>query len=138
MAQERSAGSVIYRKGRGRMLYLLLHYAAGHWDFVKGKIEPGESEMGAVVREAREETGLEGLKFSGGFEERFEYSYKKGDATVQKGVVFFLARANTDEITLSHEHIDYAWLPYREARERLTYENARRVLEKANLFLVSG
>lgn len=32
---------------------------AGGWEFPGGKVEPGESEVGALVRECREELGVE-------------------------------------------------------------------------------
>lgn len=32
---------------------------AGHWEFPGGKVEPGESERAALVREIREELGVE-------------------------------------------------------------------------------
>jgi len=40
---EKSAGAVIFRKEQNEALFLLLHYPSGHWDFVKGKIEPEEN-----------------------------------------------------------------------------------------------
>jgi hypothetical protein len=49
--------------------------------------------------------------------------------------VFFLARAEDAEVRLSSEHTGYAWLPYGEAMSRITYENSRKVLYKANAFL---
>jgi hypothetical protein len=33
---EKSCGAVVYLKKGSETLYLLLHYEAGHWDFVKG------------------------------------------------------------------------------------------------------
>ena len=34
-------------------------WAAGRWEFPGGKVEPGESETAALVREIREELGVE-------------------------------------------------------------------------------
>ena len=34
-------------------------WAAGRWEFPGGKVEPGESEVDALVREIREELGVE-------------------------------------------------------------------------------
>ncbi len=57
MKKERSAGIVLFLEKSEEILFLLLHYPTGHWDFVKGKIESGETEIETAVREAKEETG---------------------------------------------------------------------------------
>ena len=36
MIEETSAGIVLFRKEESKILFLLLHYPSGHWDFVKG------------------------------------------------------------------------------------------------------
>ncbi|MFO8016447.1 MAG: NUDIX domain-containing protein [Candidatus Woesearchaeota archaeon] len=141
MPQERSAGAVIFRKERGgsgkpeRVLYLLLHYESGHWDFVKGKIEGGETEKETVMRESEEEAGIKDLRFIEGFSEKVAYSYRERGRTVHKEVTFFLAETSTADVRLSHEHQDYAWLGYEDAAERLTFSNAEKVIEKADSFL---
>ncbi|HSB47748.1 MAG TPA: bis(5'-nucleosyl)-tetraphosphatase [Candidatus Bilamarchaeum sp.] len=131
MADEKSCGVVLFREDGGRRLYLLLHYEEGHWDFPKGHVEEGESEHEAAVRETIEETGIGELDFIVGFREGIEYSYKRGGKTMKKEVFFFLARTFFDEVTLSHEHTGFEWLPYEEALERLTYDNAKGILKKA-------
>jgi ADP-ribose pyrophosphatase YjhB (NUDIX family) len=51
----------IVRDGRGRLLLVQRGHApsAGTWSVPGGRVEPGESDADAVVREVREETGLE-------------------------------------------------------------------------------
>ena len=39
---EKSCGAVVFKRD-GEVQYLLLHYEAGHWDYVKGQVEPHES-----------------------------------------------------------------------------------------------
>ncbi len=115
--------------------YLLLHYEAGHWDFVKGHVEKGETEVDTVRRETLEETGLSDVSFVDGFRERIYYYYRRAGKTVYKEVIFYLVEARTEEVQISGEHIGYAWLDYPQAMRRLTYKNARNVLQKANAFL---
>ena len=73
MPVQKSAGAVIFRKGRGKNFYLLLNYAAigkvekTYWGFSKGTIEKGEKEMDTIIREIKEETGIKDLKFVKGF-----------------------------------------------------------------------
>jgi hypothetical protein len=58
---------------KGRPLYLLLHYEAGHWDFAKGHIEKGEKTEDTVRRETKEEAGINDLRFMPGFKETIRY-----------------------------------------------------------------
>jgi len=136
MSVEKSAGAVIFRKEKWVIYYLLLHYQAGHWDFVKGNIEKGEEIKQTIIREAEEESGIKGLEFIKGFKETIEYFYKLKGKTIFKTVVFFLAETKTKEIKLSFEHIGFKWLSYEGALEILTYKNAKEVLIKANNFLL--
>jgi hypothetical protein len=41
----------------------------------------------------------------------------------------------TDKVQLSFEHIGYIWLDYQHAMEKLSFKNAKDVLQKANEFL---
>jgi 8-oxo-dGTP pyrophosphatase MutT (NUDIX family) len=131
MEHEKSCGAVIFRVGNGTE-YLLLHYEAGHWDFVKGHVEKGESEEETVEREILEETGLKSNTFLDDFRERIDYFYRRRGRTVSKEVIFYLVRSTGEEpVKISGEHIGYDWLPYRDALDRLTYKNAKETLRKA-------
>ncbi len=136
MPVEKSAGAVIFRRNDG-INYLLLRYAAGHragahWDLVKGNVEEGEEEKATVVREIKEETGIEDVKFIEGFKESINYFYKREKRLFYKEVVFYLVQTRSKEVKISYEHVGYEWLGYEEAMQRLTYKNARDVLKKVH------
>ncbi len=134
MLNEKSCGAVVYAKNP-EVNYLILQYEAGHWDFVKGNVEEGEAEKDTVVRELREETGIVDARFIEGFKEKIVYFYKRQGATVHKEVVFFLMETNTKQVQISFEHIGFKWLTYDQAIGKLTFKNARDVLQKAHEFL---
>jgi len=134
MVNQKSAGIVLFQNFHGTNRFLLLNYPQGHWDFVKGKIEHDETPHETAKREAREETGITDIQFVDGFEESVEYEFRFNNALIQKKVVFFLAKTNTSKISLSHEHTDYVWLKYEDAMEKITFENAKKILVKANNF----
>ena len=136
--KEKSAGTVVYNETDNGRRFLLLHYPSGHWDFVKGKMEKGENPIQTVIRETFEETGITDLKFVDGFEENIEYNFQFEGTAIHKTVVFFLAKTNTNKVTISHEHLDYLWLDFEKAITKITFENARRVLSKANQLLEKG
>ena len=135
MPREKSCGAVVFIRHKDGIKYLILHYGAGHWDFPKGKQEKNEKEEQTALREIKEETGLEDIELLDGFREAVKYFYKKEEETVFKEVIFFLAETHTDEITISSEHIGYAWLSYEHAEKKLTFNNAKELLKKANQFL---
>jgi 8-oxo-dGTP pyrophosphatase MutT (NUDIX family) len=132
MLREKSCGAVIFTKNDDDIKYLLLNYAAGHWDFVKGNVEPNESEKQTVVRELQEETGITGAQFIDDFREAISYFYRRQGLTIRKEVVFFLMEAYTDKVELSFEHVGYVWLDYHHALEKLTFKNSKDVLLKAH------
>jgi 8-oxo-dGTP pyrophosphatase MutT (NUDIX family) len=134
MPSEKSCGAVIFKSG-GIRKYLLLHYEGGHWDFVKGHVEKGESETQTVTRETEEEVGITDLKYIQGYREPISYYYKRAGRTVYKEVIFYLVETNTETVRLSREHVGYDWLAYNDAHQRLTYKNAKETLRKAHEFL---
>ena len=138
MIKETSAGAVLLCNTSGKNEFLLLNYPQGHWDFVKGKMEVGETPHETVRREMREETGISNFQLIDGFEEYVEYNFRFKNEAVHKKVIFFLAKTDMKKISLSHEHNDYLWLGYNDALKKITFENAKNVLAKANKFLLDA
>ena len=120
-----------------KMNFLLLNYPQGHWDFVKGKVEEGETPHETALRETKEETGISDIEFIDGFEESVEYDFRFKNEDIHKKVIFFLAKTNEKKISLSHEHNDFVWLEYDDALKKTTFRNAKNVLSKTNEFLSS-
>ncbi len=135
MIEETSSGIVLFRKENKKILFLLLHYPSGHWDFVKGKMESGESPHQTAIRETREETGIIDVKFLDYFEEWIQYNFQFEGELVQKKVVFFLGETKTKDIKISHEHLNYTWMDYSTAMEKITFDNAKTVLSKSYALL---
>lgn len=141
MPIEKTAGAIIFRREDGKIYYLLLNYAAigkvekTYWGFSKGHIESGEKEIDAIIRETKEETGIDDLKFVKGFKETEKYFFRHKEKTILKTVYYLLAETEMKEIKLSFEHLGYEWLPYEEAIEKLSFKNAKKILKKANDFL---
>lgn len=136
--QERSAGFVICYLPAGAPListdvaeFLLLDYGR-HWDFPKGHVEPGETDVKAAWRELREETAIVNATIIPNFHEQVTYFFRhKRHGLVRKTVVFYLACVTSRSVTLSAEHTGFEFLPYERAVKRLTFATARQVLVKA-------
>ena len=106
----------------------------GHWDFPKGHIDDGETEIQTALRELEEETGIANVDLVDGFRDTITYTFPSGQERIGKEVVFFLATTKKSKVRLSHEHIDYSWLDFDSAFSRLTYDNARLILRNAIKF----
>lgn len=135
MKIELSSGAIIFKEEGRIREYLILNYGAGHWDFAKGHVEEGEGPEDTAIREIEEETGIERLEFYPEFKENIDYTFRTRKYTVYKEVIFYLAKTDTKTVTLSFEHQGYEWLKYDDAIEKLTYKNAKQLLEKAENFL---
>lgn len=134
---EKSCGVILYRTVEERREYLLLHYPGGHWDFPKGHVEERDAdEQATALRELHEETGIQEIIFTSGYREPMYYEFNRGfKERVKKVVIYFLAQTEQVEVSISFEHQNYEWLPYDAALERLTYENAKELLRKAQRHL---
>jgi bis(5'-nucleosidyl)-tetraphosphatase len=129
--REFSAGFVIFRQTPDGPVFLLLDYGK-HWDYPKGHLEAGETAWRAAVRELREETGIVHVDRVGRFQHHMHYMFhSKKKGLVSKTVTYFLGRTRTSAVKISEEHEGFAWLPYEEARARLTFDNARQILAAA-------
>lgn len=137
IVREKSCGLILYRHVEETPAFLLLHYPGGHWDFPKGHVEEvDENEMATAHRELEEETGISAIEFDAKFREPMFYAFNRGrKERVEKTVVYFIAETKVDSVELSHEHQGYEWLSYEQAMERLTFDNARELLEKAHQHL---
>jgi bis(5'-nucleosidyl)-tetraphosphatase len=133
---QRSAGFVIFRRtASGETEFLLLDYGR-HWDFTKGHVEKGEDDLTAAIRELKEETFLEDPVSVPGFQHEIRYYFRdRKQQLVHKTVIYFLAEVGQGKIHLSDEHVGYAYLPFEEALQRLTYASSREILRVAQAHL---
>jgi 8-oxo-dGTP pyrophosphatase MutT (NUDIX family) len=119
------AGCVVVRNERGVREYLLIGSQSRepHWVFPKGHIEAGETAEMTARREVAEEAGvLVSLLAPLG-------THTMPSAHGPVSVTFFLARFLA--ATAHHEPRAQRWLPFSVARETLSFEEARPVLEAA-------
>lgn len=124
MKQEKSCGCIIINDNKE---VLLVHHNKGHWDFPKGHIEDGETEVQTAIREVKEETNID-VQVNEKYRYTVEYSPKED---VMKEVVFFLAKNINDEKNAQLEEVDEVkWFKLDDAVEKITYNTSKEVLMK--------
>ena len=132
MILEKSCGAVVYTLDQGIRLYIIEHMVGGHYAMCKGHVEPGETEAETAAREIREETGLR-VRLDTSFRETVSYSPADGH---MKEVIYFIGTCDTRETFNQIEEVrDICWLPFEAALRRLTFDNDREVLKKAEGWL---
>ena len=138
MINETSCGALLFYIDNQTIIFLLLHYFRGHWDFPKGNKEKGENDIDTALREITEETGIVDVTFLDGFKKEIFYKHKRNNHLISKKVVYFLARSNSTEVVLSPEHLDFVWEPYEDALRRITYKNSKEILTEGYNFLIKS
>jgi len=147
-----SSGGVITRQARGHpQVCLIARRQDGQriWGLPKGHVEAGEDPLDAAVREVREETGLVGKPLTklGAI----SYWFAVNPALSRKGGVkrervryfkrvHFYLLTYLKGSTRAHDHeVEHAaWLPLSKALARISYENERKILRKAQRYLTHG
>lgn len=137
--EERAAGFVLFRIIHAVRQYLLLrHRSGGHWAFPKGRLEFGETEIEAAVREIFEETSINQLYPIPGFRAISNYSFQRNGQRIAKTVAYYLAETDQLEVSLSTEHTEFQWLGFEDATAELTFDESRRILSDADRLLESS
>jgi 8-oxo-dGTP pyrophosphatase MutT (NUDIX family) len=123
MKKEKSCGCIIMDGGK----VLLVQETEGHWGFPKGHVEAGETEFETAIRETKEETNID-VEIDDS--KRYEINYIVREE-IDKTVVYFLGKKLNDNIIRQESEINSVeWIPYKEAIERITYDNAKGVLKQ--------
>ena len=142
--REISAGVVLTRRMRGRTWFAAVRPRGkpeGTWALPKGLIAPGETPADTALREAFEETGIDGRLVSKLGDIRYVYTWE--GERVFKIVSFYLARSGRGKIGelpagMEIEVAEARWLPLEEASRRLAYRGEREMAEKALEILTRG
>lgn len=122
MKKEKSCGCIVIND---RNEILLILHNAGHWDFPKGHVEDGETEIQTAIREVKEETNID-VEVNEEYRYSTKYSPKED---VIKEVIYFLARNISDNRQAQLEEVsEVKWFKINDAIDQITYDNSRDIL----------
>ena len=121
MKYEKSCGAIVVEDGK----VLLVKHNAGHWDFPKGHVEEGETEIETAIREVKEETNID-IKIEKENKYISEYSPKEN---VMKTVIYFIGEKVGGEDKPQIEEVsDVEWLDVNKAVERITHQKSKEIM----------
>ncbi|MBU0707206.1 NUDIX domain-containing protein [Patescibacteria group bacterium] len=129
-----AAGVIVVNSKNGKVL-LLYKKRFGHWEYSKGGIEKGESEVTTARRELKEEIGTKNIKIDRTFKEIINYSFRAEGINIKRTVTFFLGFTQ-DKIKLSGEHTKYKWCSFNEANKIFNHHNYKMLLKKVEQHLM--
>jgi len=122
-----AAGAVVWRsvEGSSHVEVAIIHRPRyDDWSLPKGKVDPGETEPAAAVREVYEETGHHA--HLGHALPAVRYPVLQG----VKRVRYWAARDLGGEFTATAEVDDLVWLPAKDAMGKMSYPHDRKVLRR--------
>lgn len=123
----RAAGCVIWGKSAGERRFAVVHRPRyDDWSFAKGKLDPGETELEAALREVLEETGLEG-EVGPALPTVFYEDHRQRSKSVH-----YWTLEHTKGAFVENDEVDeLRWCTANEAVELLSYEHDRTLLGQA-------
>ncbi|MEK4661713.1 NUDIX domain-containing protein [Priestia sp. FSL H7-0729] len=99
---------VLMLKRAGRMLH-------NEWCYVGGGIEKGEKAWEAALREVYEETGITKVRLYSA--NQFEQYYSPKEEYIYTAPVFVGYVDESQPVRLNHEHTEYQWMTFDEAKD---------------------
>ena len=122
MKKEKSCGCIVINSSDE---VLLIQHNAGHWDFPKGHVEDGETEVQTAIREVKEETNID-VEVDEAYRYSTKYSPKED---VVKEVIYFLAKNISDNKQAQLEEVsEVKWFAMEDAINKITFDNSREIL----------
>lgn len=136
---ELSYGVIPLQLRDGKWFTLIVHRikSGGFWEFPKGHLDEGETQLQAAERELKEETGLN-LSYVLHKEPLIEsYRYDADGRSHLKQVYYYLAIVDGDLKLQTSEVDDAKWVLLDEALDRVTHETSRSLCRKASAALAT-
>lgn len=137
MKEKNSIECWVYNKVNGSFLLLQCPETEVHrsyWQPVTGGVDPGETRMGACIREVEEESGILFTENDISLViERFTVPVPQKNFLLVKPI--YIAQTEVTDIRISEEHMDYKWALPGEVPDLLLWDSNRYTFSKVLEFL---
>lgn len=102
-----------------------------YWTFPKGHKEIGETDEAAARRELAEETNITLRTLHTEHQYEQGYTFLAGDRLIDKKVIYFLGIAESETFSIQDAEVKEAgWFSLEDAREQVSYDQAKAVLDE--------
>ncbi|HLD15421.1 MAG TPA: NUDIX domain-containing protein [Candidatus Nanoarchaeia archaeon] len=129
MKKEISIGAIVFKKDLDNNKFLILKRRDNNiWEFPKGHVEKGETEVDTLKRELYEELGTDEYSLINNFKENIEYVSSRNIIRI---FIFYLIKL-TGRIKKSKEHVDFKWINVNEASKYFKYDDMVSLLKRAD------
>lgn len=137
--------AIPYRITDGTPIFCVFHRSDfDQWQFIAGGGEDSETPLEAAKREIFEESGITAQNIvelksmcyipTDIFPKKYLYNWAKDTFVVPEYSFGFKCE---EDIALSHEHTEFVWLSYEEARKKLKWDSNRTALYELNCRLLA-
>jgi N utilization substance protein B len=142
VTKETLVGAVVYAKHQNEIYVALVHDVFGHWTLTKGKLEKEESEKDGIIREAKEELGIE-IKVKEHLGENTYETFHPEKGKLRKHVIYFLAEAPFEDLTLENKEEkggldEVRWFRLAEILDLNFYDDILPIVTKAINLLIKS
>jgi len=111
----------------GWQVFIVQHKKGNHFGFPKGHANISETEKEAALRELKEETNLEVLRFLAEKPLMEHYTFHENSKIISKKVYYYLAEVKGDFKIDLNEIIDGKWVDINLAKDILTHEASKKI-----------
>ena len=134
--KEESFGIIPLRRvSDGWEVFLIQHTRSRYWGFPKGHGEEGESPEEAAIRELKEETNLDVVRYLQQTPLEEQYSFRVDGRQVFKKVFYYVAEVAGEVILQKDEVQNGMWVSFTEGLEKVTHVEGKTILAQVGKML---
>ena len=141
MKFEKSYGAVVFRQINDTLCVLMINFeysGMNVWGFPKGHSEKGETAIQTACRETKEETFID-IEITHKFKQTVKFSLTDNNSIRNRIVTYFVGEPLSTNIKAESNKLTGAeWIRIDKAKELITFECDRIILEKAYRYFIAS
>lgn len=118
-------------------IFLIQHARSRYWGFPKGHGEEGETPEQSAVRELKEETNLDVVRYLQEKPLEEQYYFRMEGRQVFKKVFYYVAEVKGEVILQKNEVQNGIWIPFSEAIDKVTHVEGKTIVAQVEKILAN-